>query len=329
MWTEVSSPDGDGRAEVAGGDNSSIFPACLRPHRPGPCRSAWSRCAAPPTPPTTSRAPSRACGPPPRRARRSSACRSSSAASTSARREDHALLRARRGDPRPAHRGAGRGRGGARRRDRRLALREARRGPLPQHRRRHRRRRHATSASTGRCTSRTTRSTTRSSTSRPATSASAAGTPRFGRIGVLVCWDQWYPEAARLTALSGAQILFYPDRDRLAAAPRRRSTARSSRPPGRRSSAATPSPTACFVCAVNRVGHEGDAGARGHRVLGRQLRRRPGRPRARQGAAQDEEILVVDVRPRQGRRAAAPTGPSCATAASTPTATSPSGTSTE
>jgi N-carbamoylputrescine amidase len=33
---------------------------------------------------------------------------------------------------------------------------------------------------------------------------------RFGRIGVLVCWDQWFPEAARLTALSGAQILFYP-----------------------------------------------------------------------------------------------------------------------
>jgi N-carbamoylputrescine amidase len=33
---------------------------------------------------------------------------------------------------------------------------------------------------------------------------------RFGRIGVCVCWDQWYPEAARLTALTGAQILFYP-----------------------------------------------------------------------------------------------------------------------
>ncbi|MBU6411350.1 MAG: carbon-nitrogen hydrolase, partial [Verrucomicrobia bacterium] len=33
---------------------------------------------------------------------------------------------------------------------------------------------------------------------------------RHGKIGVLVCWDQWYPEAARLTALQGAQILFYP-----------------------------------------------------------------------------------------------------------------------
>jgi N-carbamoylputrescine amidase len=33
---------------------------------------------------------------------------------------------------------------------------------------------------------------------------------RFGRVGVCVCWDQWFPEAARLTALSGAEIIFYP-----------------------------------------------------------------------------------------------------------------------
>jgi N-carbamoylputrescine amidase len=33
---------------------------------------------------------------------------------------------------------------------------------------------------------------------------------RHGRLGACVCWDQWYPEAARLTALAGAQIIFYP-----------------------------------------------------------------------------------------------------------------------
>jgi N-carbamoylputrescine amidase len=33
---------------------------------------------------------------------------------------------------------------------------------------------------------------------------------RYGTIGVLICWDQWYPEAARITSLMGAEILFYP-----------------------------------------------------------------------------------------------------------------------
>ena len=33
---------------------------------------------------------------------------------------------------------------------------------------------------------------------------------KYGKIGSLVCWDQWFPEAARLTALKGAEILFYP-----------------------------------------------------------------------------------------------------------------------
>ena len=53
------------------------------------------------------------------------------------------------------------------------------------------------------------RCTTRNSISRRAISASQFDTT-FGRIGVLVCWDQWYPEAARLTALAGAEILLYP-----------------------------------------------------------------------------------------------------------------------
>lgn len=33
---------------------------------------------------------------------------------------------------------------------------------------------------------------------------------RFGNLGILICWDQWYPEAARITTLKGAEILFYP-----------------------------------------------------------------------------------------------------------------------
>src|SRR4029079_3113105 len=33
---------------------------------------------------------------------------------------------------------------------------------------------------------------------------------KFANIGVLICWDQWYPEAARITSLMGAEILFYP-----------------------------------------------------------------------------------------------------------------------
>ncbi|MCU0451725.1 MAG: carbon-nitrogen hydrolase [Bernardetiaceae bacterium] len=35
-------------------------------------------------------------------------------------------------------------------------------------------------------------------------------TTKFAKIGVLVCWDQWYPEAARITSLMGAEVLFYP-----------------------------------------------------------------------------------------------------------------------
>ena len=44
----------------------------------------------------------------------------------------------------------------------------------------------------------------------PGDSSYEAINTEYGKIGVLICWDQWYPEAARLMALSGAQIIFYP-----------------------------------------------------------------------------------------------------------------------
>ncbi len=67
---------------------------------------------------------------------------------------------------------------------------------------------------------------------------------RYGKIGVLICWDQWYPEAARLTALQGAEILFYPTA--IGWHPARKGKVRraASTTPGKPSSAATPSPTA-------------------------------------------------------------------------------------
>lgn len=45
---------------------------------------------------------------------------------------------------------------------------------------------------------------------RPGNTGFKTFTTRFGRIGVAICWDQWFPEAARAMALAGADILFYP-----------------------------------------------------------------------------------------------------------------------
>lgn len=82
-----------------------------------------------------------------------------------------------------------------------------------------------------------------------------AWSTRYGRIGVLICWDQWYPEAARLTALQGAEILFYPTA--IGWHPAEKATL------GARQHAAWETiqrahavANGCYVAAVNRVGHE-------------------------------------------------------------------------
>ena len=83
---------------------------------------------------------------------------------------------------------------------------------------------------------------------------------RFRRIGVLVCWDQWFPEAARLTALHGAEILLYPTA--IGWHPHEKEEVGASQREAweviQRSHAIA---NGVFVAAVNRVGYEGSADA--------------------------------------------------------------------
>lgn len=78
---------------------------------------------------------------------------------------------------------------------------------------------------------------------------------KFGKIGVLICWDQWYPEAARLTAMQGAEILFYPTA--IGWHPKEKAEYGANQHGAwetiQRSHAVA---NGCYVAAINRIGHE-------------------------------------------------------------------------
>jgi N-carbamoylputrescine amidase len=79
---------------------------------------------------------------------------------------------------------------------------------------------------------------------------------RFGRIAALVCWDQWFPEAARLAALTGAQVLFYPTAIGWHPAEKEEFGA-AQYDAWRIIQRAHAIANGIYVAAVNRVGHEG------------------------------------------------------------------------
>ncbi len=114
---------------------------------------------------------------------------------------------------------------------------------------------------------------------------------RFGRIGVLVCWDQWFPEAARLTALHGAQILLYPTA--IGWHPHEKSLYGSAQHQAweimQRSHAIA---NGVYVGAVNRVGHEGPPNA-GLEFWGASFISDPFGSVIQRAAHQDEEVVVA------------------------------------
>jgi len=78
---------------------------------------------------------------------------------------------------------------------------------------------------------------------------------KYAKIGVLICWDQWYPEAARLTAMQGAEILFYPTAIGWHPSEKQEYGVRQhgAWETIQRSHAVA---NGCYVASVNRIGHE-------------------------------------------------------------------------
>jgi N-carbamoylputrescine amidase len=115
-----------------------------------------------------------------------------------------------------------------------------------------------------------------------------------GKIGVCICWDQWYPEAARLTALNGAEIIFYPtaigwhpsEKKEFGAAQH------SAWETIQRSHAIA---NGCYVAVPNRVGPEAPAGGEGIEFWGQSFVAGPDGEVIVRGSVDREEIVLADI----------------------------------
>jgi N-carbamoylputrescine amidase len=123
---------------------------------------------------------------------------------------------------------------------------------------------------------------------------------KFGKIGVLICWDQWFPEGARLTALQGAQILFYPTA--IGWHPSEKAEYGEAQHDSweliQRSHAVA---NGCYVCASNRIGTEKILGSDGEPVSedgiqfwGQSFVASPNGQVMKRGSMDREEIVAVE-----------------------------------
>jgi N-carbamoylputrescine amidase len=119
---------------------------------------------------------------------------------------------------------------------------------------------------------------------------------RYGKIGVLICWDQWYPEAARLTAMQGAEILFYPTAIGWHPSEKREYGERQhgAWETIQRSHAVA---NGCFVASVNRVGHEiiSSVGGPGLEFWGQSFVAGTSGEILAKASIENEEVLIVPV----------------------------------
>ncbi len=113
---------------------------------------------------------------------------------------------------------------------------------------------------------------------------------KYGKIGVLVCWDQWYPEAARLTAMAGAEILFYPTA--IGWHPKEKKEHGANQQGAweiiQRSHAVA---NGCYVAAVNRIGTEKPVGGDGLEFWGQSFIAGPSGQILAKASVNREEIL--------------------------------------
>ena len=115
-----------------------------------------------------------------------------------------------------------------------------------------------------------------------------------GRIGVLICGDQWFPEAARLTALAGAEILFYPTAigwhpsEKAAEGEHQHNAWQTIQ----RSHAVA---NGCFVAAINRVGHEKPVGDDGIEFWGQSFVCAPSGEIITHASVNQPETLITEV----------------------------------